>query len=107
MKGMRWGKRSWWGSRGFSRENEAGFVLAWVMILMMVSGLVIGPFLGFMLTGLRASYSSADTMALFYAADSGIEDAAYKVQAEYSVTTQLDGNISPGDTTITVKRESG
>jgi hypothetical protein len=102
MKGMRRGKRSWWKSRGFSRKSETGYVLTWVMILMIVSGLIIGPFLGFMLTGLRASYSYADTMALFYAADSGIEDATYKIQAEYSATTTLDGNIDDIQTTITV-----
>jgi hypothetical protein len=75
------------------RKNGAGYVMTWVIILMVVAAVIIGPFLTFMLTGLRSSHSYADTMAEFYAADSGIEDATYKMRGD-------DDNLpeNPGDT---------
>ena len=51
-------------------KSERGYVLTWTLILMLLSGLFIAPFLAFMMTGLRVAHSYADTMAEFYAADS-------------------------------------
>ncbi|MFC2068245.1 hypothetical protein ACFLTP_04485 [Chloroflexota bacterium] len=83
-------------------QSERGYVLVWVIVLMMVASFVLGPFLVFMATGIRASHSYADTMAEFYAADSGIEDALYKIQYDFSATASLDGGISSSDDSITV-----
>jgi Tfp pilus assembly protein PilX len=83
-------------------RSERGYVLAWVMILMLVSGLVIGPFLQLMMTGLRASQSTADGIQGFYAADSGIEDAIYRIQNDYSAITQLSADIGQDDAVIPV-----
>jgi hypothetical protein len=85
-----------------SDRDQTGYVIAWVLIFMLVAGLIISPFLMFMIDGLRVAYSRSDAMAEFYAADSGIEDAIYKIQAEYSATTPLDVDIGSGDGTIEV-----
>ncbi len=102
--GLRGLARSFGKSSGFfhSRENERGYVLTWVMVLTLVAGMIIGPFLQFMVTGVRASHSHTDTMQEFYAADSGIEDASHKVLAEYSATSTLNGDISADVDIITV-----
>jgi Tfp pilus assembly protein PilX len=83
-------------------NSETGYVLAWVLIFALVASLIIGPFLQFMITSVRASHSYAETMAKFYAADSGIEDALYKIQSQYAATTFLTSSIQQHDTTILV-----
>ncbi|MFC1893528.1 hypothetical protein ACFLYR_05810 [Chloroflexota bacterium] len=90
--------------RGFRRtcKTEAGYALAWVLILTMVSSLVTIPFLQFMLAGLRVSHSYADTMGEYYAADSGIEDAIHKIQYDYTATGHLTGDIDSDDAAIPV-----
>jgi hypothetical protein len=97
-------KKDWWPKGRYTRalKREAGYVLPWVLIMALVAGLIIGPFLMFMLTGVSASYSYADTMAEFYAADSGIEDAIYKIQTAYSAETALTDDITSGQTDIPV-----
>ena len=83
-------------------RNEQGYVLPWVLIFTLVAGLVIVPFLNYIQTGVRASYSQTFTMQEFYAADSGLEDALHKIKSDYSAATQLAADIGAGDTTLSV-----
>ncbi|MFC2068593.1 hypothetical protein ACFLTP_06255 [Chloroflexota bacterium] len=83
-------------------KNEAGFVLTWVLLLVMISGIVLSPFLLFMITGLQSTHSYADAMAEFYAADSGIEDASYRITREYNEATTLNGDITAISDVVTV-----
>jgi hypothetical protein len=69
MKGM-WKK--------FKRD-EKGQALIIVMILLVLGGLIIAPLLGFMSGGLVAGQVYEVNMEGLYAADSGIEDACWKL----------------------------
>jgi hypothetical protein len=104
MKAGKLGKKDWRkrGRYGRALRREAGYVLPWVLIMALVAGLIIGPFLMFMLSGVSASYSYADTMAEFYAADSGVEDAIYKIQSAYSADTVLTDDITSSQIDIPV-----
>ncbi|MFC2068006.1 hypothetical protein ACFLTP_03225 [Chloroflexota bacterium] len=89
-----------------SKNGESGYVLVWVLILVMVASMVLPPFLGFMFSGVTAIGSRADTMTEFYAVDSGIEDAIYKIQNDYSANTILETSINSTATTIPVEDTS-
>ena len=62
------------------RENEAGQVLIWVLALVILGSIVLGPSLQLMYTALMSSHLHGERMQRFYAADAGIEDAVYKIQ---------------------------
>ena len=68
------------------RKDEGGYALALVLILLILVGLIIGPLLLLMTTSLMSAYRHEEGMLGFYAADAGIEDAAYKIRNE-------DGNL--------------
>ncbi len=85
--------------------NQSGYVLPWVIIVMLVAGIIIVPFMSWMLTSLTTAHHRMDTMQEYYAADSGIEDAVHKIQTGYSALTALSEDITPGDTTIHVLRD--
>lgn len=63
-------------------KDEGGYALGLVLILLILVGLIIGPLLLLMTTTLMSSYRHQEWMLGFYAADAGIEDAAYKIQHE-------------------------
>ncbi len=59
-------------------KNQSGQgVLAMVLILVILGGLIIGPLLAFMGTGLKAGQMHESKEQELYAADSGVEDAIY------------------------------
>ena len=62
------------------RKDEGGYAFALVLILLILIGLIIGPLLVLMTTTLMSSYYHEEWMLGFYAADAGIEDAAYKIR---------------------------
>jgi len=68
------------------RKDEGGYALILVLILLILVGIIIGPLLLLMTTSLMSAYRHEEGMLGFYAADAGIEDAAYKIQAD-------DGNL--------------
>lgn len=70
------------------RKDEGGYAFALVLVLLILIGLIIGPLLLFMTTSLMSSYRHQGWMLEYYAADAGIEDAAYKIQHE-------DSNLPP------------
>ncbi len=61
------------------RKNERGQVLIWVLLLLILGSIILGPLLQLMNIHLTSSHVYEKTMQRFYAADSGIEDAAYKI----------------------------
>ena len=62
------------------RKGEAGYALVLVLILLILIGLIIVPLLLLMTTTLMSAYRHEEGMLGFYAADAGIEDAAYKIR---------------------------
>ena len=60
-------------------EKESGQALILVVILMLSGGLIIGPLLGYMSTGLIVGQTHERLMERLYAADSGVEDALHKM----------------------------
>ena len=60
-------------------RNEKGSVFIIVLVLLVVGGLVLAPLLGLMSTGLVSGTVYEESMHLYYAADTGIEDAIWKI----------------------------
>jgi len=77
------------------RKNESGYVLIWVLALLLLGGIIIGPLLLYVNTALVASHARESSMQRFYAADAGIEDAAYKIQHsdDYPDLPQFAGDV--------------
>lgn len=61
------------------RRDEKGQALILVLILLLLGGLIIGPLLGFMGTGLIAGQTYEWRMDEVYADDAGIEDAIFNI----------------------------
>ena len=61
------------------RKGERGYALAMVLVFMMLGGLIIAPFLGFMSTGHRTGVLFEDKTRQLYAADAGIEDGKWHI----------------------------
>jgi hypothetical protein len=59
--------------------DEAGAALVLTLVLMLVGGLVVGPLLGFMGSGLLAGSVYERRTDELYAADAGVEDALWKI----------------------------
>jgi len=70
------------------RNDEAGFALMWVLVVIILAGIILVPLLLLMTSGLHSSAHHEERMLRFYAADAGIEDAAYKIQND-------DPNLPP------------
>jgi len=61
-------------------RDEKGAVLVLVLILLLISGLIIGPLLSYMGTGLITGEVYETRTNELYAADAGVEDAIWKIQ---------------------------
>jgi len=61
-------------------RDEKGQALVLVMILLLVGGLIIGPSLSYMSTGLTTGEVYERRADELYAADAGVEDAVWKIQ---------------------------
>jgi len=72
-------------------RDEKGASLVMVLILLLISGLIIGPLLSYMGTGLITGEVYETRTNELYAADAGVEDAIWKIQNN-------EGNLpcSPG-----------
>ncbi len=62
------------------RKDEAGYALVWVLLVLIVAGLVLGPLLLLMGASLTSSHVHEESTQRFYAADAGIEDAIWKMK---------------------------
>lgn len=61
-------------------RTEQGQALPIVLILLLLGGLIISPFLGYMGTGIKAGMVHETRMEELYAADAGAEDALWKIK---------------------------
>jgi len=61
-------------------RDEKGAALVLVLILLLISGLIIGPLLSYMGTGLITGKVYETRTDELYAADAGVEDAIWKIQ---------------------------
>ena len=69
-------------------RDEKGAALALALVLLVVGGLILTPLLGLMSTGLVSGTIYEESMHLYYAADTGVEDAIWKImydQPEWEV----------------------
>ena len=62
------------------KKDQAGYALMWVLVLIILAGIVLVPLLLLMGAGLTSSHHHTNRMHRFYAADAGVEDAAYRIQ---------------------------
>ena len=81
------------------KNGQTGHVLAYVLILLLLVGILMVPLLVFMSSGIMSSGRHETWMTAFYAADAGIEDAAYRVQHEDVELPPYDG--APLEYTLT------
>jgi len=61
-------------------RDEKGYMMIMVLILLVVGGLVLTPLLGLMSTGLVSGQIYEKKMDEYYAADTGVEDAIWKIK---------------------------
>ena len=88
-------------------RDEKGASLVLVLILLLISGLIIGPLLSYMGTGLITGQVYEMRTNELYAADAGVEDAIWKIQnqvPEVAGLTQCYPNWSYNITDVNGKR---
>jgi len=61
-------------------RGEKGYILILALLVLVVVGLISGPVLSYMVSGLRAGHIFETGAAELYAADAGVEDAVWKIQ---------------------------
>jgi len=97
-------------------REEKGNVLILALVLLVVGGLILGPLLGLMGTGLVAGQVYEKKTAELYAADAGVEDAIWKIMNEveelpyspcgnqsWSYDYQILDGISDRDVEVTIE----
>ena len=60
--------------------DEKGYILILALLVLVVVGLISGPVLSYLVSGLRAGHIFETGAAELYAADAGVEDAVLKIQ---------------------------
>jgi len=76
-----------------SRKGEKGYILIWVLILLLVGSLIITPMLTYMSTGIRTSVGYLQHTEELYAADAGVEDGMWQVRYDQ---LEADNYTFPG-----------
>ena len=66
------------------RKNEEGYVLAFVLVVVLMVGIVVVPLLLFVSSGMMSSQRHEEWTSGFYAADAGIEDTSHKILSDYA-----------------------
>jgi Tfp pilus assembly protein PilX len=61
-------------------RDEKGYILILALLVLVLVGLISGPLLSYMVSGLRAGHVFETGAAELYAADAGVEDAVWKIQ---------------------------
>jgi len=72
------------------RRDETGQAFIIVLILLVLGGLIIGPLLAYMNTGLIAGQAYEQRMDELYAADAGVEDALWQIKNKTLATLFTD-----------------
>ena len=60
-------------------RGEKGYVLIAALLVLLVLGLISGPLLSYMVSGLRAGHIFETGAAELYAADAGVQDAVWRI----------------------------
>lgn len=76
-------------------RDETGKILIMVLILLVVGGLIMGPLLGLMSTGLASGQVYEKKLAELYAADAGVEDAKWHLQDDSRLASKLSPDCDP------------
>jgi hypothetical protein len=63
------------------KGDEKGQAFVWVLIMLVLTGLIIAPLLGFMGSGVKISQAHEEEMLRLYAADAGVEYALWHLLA--------------------------
>jgi Tfp pilus assembly protein PilX len=63
-------------------RDERGYILILALLVLVLVGLISGPVLSYMVSGLRAGHVFETGAAELYAADAGVEDAVLKIQLQ-------------------------
>jgi len=63
-------------------RGEKGYILILALLVLVVVGLISGPVLSYMVSGLRAGHVFETGAAELYAADAGVEDAVLRIQLQ-------------------------
>jgi len=61
-------------------KGEKGYVLIAALLVLVILGLISGPLLSYMVSGLKAGHVFETGAAELYAADAGVQDAIWKIQ---------------------------
>ena len=78
-------------------RDEKGYIMILALLVLVLVGLISGPVLSYMVSGLRAGYIFETGAAELYAADAGVEDAVLKIQNQVDEVKNLycgNGNHS-------------
>jgi hypothetical protein len=59
--------------------DEKGYILLLALLVLLLVGLISGPLLSYMVSGLRAGHVFETGAAELYAADAGVEDAVWRI----------------------------
>lgn len=82
-------------NRSSPKRGERGQVLIFVTILLMLGALIVPPVLSMTTAATRSTNVSKENMQQFYAADTGIEDASYRLQSDPGFFASLAGEPLP------------
>jgi Tfp pilus assembly protein PilX len=70
-------------------RDEKGYILILALLVLVLVGLISGPLLSYMVSGLRAGHVFETGAAELYAADAGVEDAVWNLQLRTDKVTGL------------------
>ena len=75
-------------------RGRPGYALAWVTVVLILVGLIVGPLLLLVSTSLMSSNVHEDSMQRFYASDAGVEAALKQLRAGVTTVSpfELNGN---------------
>jgi Tfp pilus assembly protein PilX len=94
-------------------KGEKGYVLIAALLVLVVVGLISGPLLSYMVSGLKAGHVFEVGAAELYAADAGVQDAVWRIQnniglCEGSPTTTYNiSNVNGKSVEVTVTYQAG
>lgn len=88
----------------YNRQKGQALLIALVMLAL--GGLMIGPLMGLVTSGVKVGEVVENNVRKYYAADSGIEDALWKLQSWYKINKLSPGTPLPPDYSVTVNGEA-
>jgi hypothetical protein len=90
-------------------RGEKGYVLIAALIVLLVLGLISGPLLSYMVSGLRAGHTFETGAGELYAADAGVQDAVWQIREGQLCSGMLPHtyymNVNGKNVTVTVDKD--